>query len=77
MPEPGFGSVQPHQPGINHVRDLAEAVDRVAGAVAALSQRDHFDRLKCRADAETRFGIPVMTRGYVRAYESVLARSSR
>jgi glycosyltransferase involved in cell wall biosynthesis len=52
-------------------------VEDVPGAVAAIGRHDQFDRVKCRADAESRFGIPVMARGYLGAYETVLARSSR
>lgn len=48
-------------------------VDDVGGAVAALGRLEEFDRAKCRADAESRFGIAEMTRGYQEAYAGVLA----
>lgn len=47
-------------------------VDDVAGAVAALGTVDQFDRAACRRDAETRFSIEAMTRGYVSAYRHVI-----
>ncbi len=47
-------------------------VDDVAGAVAALAHLDVFDRAKCRADSESRFGIAEMTRGYEAAYARVI-----
>lgn len=47
-------------------------VDDVAEALVALEHLDRFDRLKCREDAESRFSIAEMTRGYIEAYERVL-----
>ncbi len=49
-------------------------VDDVAGAVAAVANLGGLDRAVCRREAETRFSIPVMTRGYVAAYRRVLGR---
>lgn len=48
-------------------------VDDIDEAVVALAHLDTYDRAKCRADAESRFGIAEMTRGYSTAYERVLA----
>jgi glycosyltransferase involved in cell wall biosynthesis len=50
-------------------------VDDEGGAVAALARLDEFDRTKCRAEAESRFGIAAMTRGYLDAYRIVLGQA--
>lgn len=49
-------------------------VDDVAGAVSALSSLEALDRAACRREAETRFSISAMTRGYLDAYQRVLSR---
>jgi glycosyltransferase involved in cell wall biosynthesis len=50
-------------------------VDDEGEAVAALARLDEFDRMKCRAEAESRFGIAAMTRGYLDAYQIVLSQA--
>jgi glycosyltransferase involved in cell wall biosynthesis len=48
-------------------------VDDVDGALSALENTAWIDRKACRRDAETRFSIDAMTRGYLSAYELALA----
>jgi glycosyltransferase involved in cell wall biosynthesis len=43
----------------------------------ALSRVDEIDPVACRLDAEHRFSVDSMVRGYERIYERVLARSGR
>ena len=46
-------------------------VDDSNGAVAALGRLDELDRAECRRDAEERFSVAAMTRGYLDAYQRV------
>jgi glycosyltransferase involved in cell wall biosynthesis len=48
-------------------------VDDVDGAVAALEDTTWVDREACRRDAEARFSIEAMTRGYLSAYDLAVA----
>lgn len=48
-------------------------VDDVDSALAAVDDLGAIDRRECRRDAETRFSVDVMTRGYLSAYQRVLA----
>jgi len=52
-------------------------VDDVPGAVSAIDDLDRLDRAECRRDAETRFSIAVMTRGYIDAYRRVIDEPAR
>lgn len=49
-------------------------VNDVSDAVSAVKKLDDLDRAACRKEAETRFSIAAMTRGYVDAYQRVLGR---
>jgi len=55
------------------VRDgvTGAVVDDVDGAVAAVANLTAVDRAQCRADAEERFSVTGMTRGYVRVYSAL------
>jgi glycosyltransferase involved in cell wall biosynthesis len=52
-------------------------VDDVPGAVSAIDDLDRLDRAECRRDAETRFSVAVMTRGYIDAYRRVIDERAR
>lgn len=49
----------------------------VDGLVESVRRLDEIDPAVCRADAEARFDLPVMARGYERAYRRALARVGR
>lgn len=52
-------------------------VDDLEGALEALERIDELDRARVRRMAERRFSAEVMTRAYVRLYESLVDRPAR